>query len=143
MFLTEQGFLFQGHDFEFYISHDRVMRFELIKGTGFAQGFNPIWDIIKAKLFEITYLDDNNLQICVRFEMYVSSFYIGKNYIACEELMRVMKNNSVFDKFITSSQVSQPIDITTQIEKLSSLHESGVLTDDEFQIKKSELLKRL
>ena len=34
-------------------------------------------------------------------------------------------------------------DIPDQIKKLGELHASGVLTDDEFQAKKSELLKRL
>ena len=35
------------------------------------------------------------------------------------------------------------IDIPAQIEQLAKLHESGVLTDEEFYEKKAELLKRL
>ena len=37
----------------------------------------------------------------------------------------------------------QPMDPTDQLEKLGTLHASGVLTDDEFSAKKAEILARL
>jgi len=57
-----------------------------------------------------------------------------------------MQANGIFNKFMNSKPVAPPpvkSDIFQQIEKLAELHKSGVLTDEEFQNKKEELLKRL
>jgi hypothetical protein len=39
--------------------------------------------------------------------------------------------------------VSAPADVTDQLHKLGELRDSGVLTEEEFETKKTELLKRL
>ncbi|WP_099468128.1 SHOCT domain-containing protein [Konateibacter massiliensis] len=44
---------------------------------------------------------------------------------------------------LTVSVVSQGDDIVTQIQKLSYLKDNGIITDEEFSIKKSELLSRM
>lgn len=45
--------------------------------------------------------------------------------------------------FSGSSTTFQGNDITTQIQKLSDLKDKGILTDEEFSIKKAELLSRI
>jgi hypothetical protein len=42
-----------------------------------------------------------------------------------------------------ASQAATTPDITDQIKKLGELHDAGVVTDDEFEAKKTELLGRL
>jgi len=131
-------------EFKLSINYSQVKNFELIKGSGSALGANLVWDGIRAKLFEITYLNENNKQICVCFEMDNQGILSKNKYKACEELVRIMKNHGIFDKFISNTQqtTSTP-DIPAQIQKLAELNQSGALTDDEFQAKKAELLKRL
>jgi hypothetical protein len=42
-----------------------------------------------------------------------------------------------------ASDSPAPVDIADELKKLGELHATGVLTDEEFQVKKTELLKRL
>lgn len=43
-----------------------------------------------------------------------------------------------------AAPVNQPVpDIAEQIKKLASLHDAGILTDEEFEAKKAELLSRM
>lgn len=41
------------------------------------------------------------------------------------------------------AEIAAPTDVTEQIRKLASLHDAGILTDEEFAAKKAELLLRL
>lgn len=143
MYLTQNGFLFKKRGFDLYIPYNIVCNIELVKGSGTRWSSNPIWDHLMAKLFEISFLVEHNYQIRIRFEMYVSSAFVLKNSTACEDLMRIMRNNGIFEKFIPSKQANPSPDIITQIERLGELHKSGFLTDEEFQNKKVELLKKL
>ena len=42
-----------------------------------------------------------------------------------------------------AGNVAQTIDPTEQLTKLAELHKAGVLTDEEFNVKKTELLGRI
>ena len=143
MNLTEKGFVFKKRRFTLYINYNKVKSFKLVKGAGSFWGTNLISDYLMAKLFEITYFDDYNKQICVRFEMYNSGVMGIKNAKACEELLLFITNNGISDKFIPDKQVDLFNDVFSQIEKLAVLHNSGTLTDEEFKNKKEELLKRI
>jgi len=44
---------------------------------------------------------------------------------------------------VTSSGESQGDDVATRLRKLKALHEEGLLTDDEFQSKRDELIGSL
>ncbi len=52
----------------------------------------------------------------------------------------IYKTNELLEKIENSNNNS---DIPSQIHKLAELNRDGVLTDDEFQSKKAELLKKL
>jgi len=58
------------------------------------------------------------------------------------EEMRDKINSILNSKTSNSSQPSSP-DVLGQIEKLSQLKDSGILTEEEFNTKKEELLKKL
>jgi len=144
MLLADQGFLFSKKEFELYIEHRNIKKFELIKGSGSFWNSALIADQLIARLFEITYYDNNNQLMRVRFEMNTYSIPL-KNANECRELVRLMENNEIFNKFMKTapSAMSNGDDILQQIEKLGELYKTGVLTDEEFQSKKTELLKRL
>ncbi|HCF82680.1 MAG TPA: hypothetical protein DER68_01545 [Ruminococcaceae bacterium] len=55
-----------------------------------------------------------------------------------EKAFETARNNSV-----TSVAANSNDDVFAQIEKLSSLHEKGILSDEEFQAKKQELLAKI
>ena len=64
----------------------------------------------------------------------------------CVEFMDVLRQNDIPDKFIketTQNTTEAQVDVLGQIEKLSELKEKGILSDEEFNSKKEELLKKL
>ena len=69
------------------------------------------------------------------------------NYRACEGLVAFMKANGIYSQFSLAKPADTNTppqqDIPALIEKLAELHRKGILTDEEFQSKKAELLKRL
>jgi hypothetical protein len=67
-------------------------------------------------------------------------FYFTKNEL--KEMTEIYEYIMNY-KSKLNNPVSSAIDIPNQIKKLSELKELGVITDEEFQNKKEELLKRL
>ena len=77
------------------------------------------------------------------------------NYIIQNDWNRAKKLHSVFmsayepyrtedsQDAVTESAQNNNIDITEQIEKLSQLKDKGIITEEEFQTKKADLLARL
>jgi Short C-terminal domain/Domain of unknown function (DUF4429) len=62
---------------------------------------------------------------------------------AVEQKMREIRSGRMQQPVQQVVQQPAPVDIPEQIEKLSKLKEQGILTEDEFQSKKQELLSRL
>jgi hypothetical protein len=120
-----------------------MQNFELVKGTGSFRGAGLL-DSFLEKLFEVTYLDNHNRKICVRFEMYHFKKK-KKNVDACKEVVRFLKDQGFFCNF-HFTHVPAPnaeTDALAQIKQLAELHQAGVLTSEEFEAKKAELLRRL
>jgi hypothetical protein len=97
---------------------------------------------------EITYLEGGR-ELVVRFEM-ISGVSVMGQARKCRELMDRIRNIGARDQFIKASTpapmittTAPPLDIPDQIAKLAALRDSGVLSEEEFAAKKSELLKRL
>ena len=64
----------------------------------------------------------------------------------CREFMDLLREKNILNKFGRSEsngKQNQDVDIVGQIEKLAKLIEAGVLSEDEFNAKKAELLSRL
>ena len=60
--------------------------------------------------------------------------------------MDVLRQNGILKKFKgegAPAAAPQGDDVIAQIEKLSKLKESGILSEDEFNAKKAELLAKL
>jgi len=143
MNLLRDGIFFQKtrkHNFYLYIEYKKIEKIEIVKGVGTRYG--NIADLA-GKQIEITYQNDVQHQMCIRFEMATAKLIGWADVKACQELMSFIKNSGIADKFIQPATHVQTPDILTQIEKLGELHKSGVLTDEEFEAKKAELLGRL
>ena len=65
----------------------------------------------------------------------------------CVEFMDVLRQNGILDKFTPEENKSNvggsEVDILGQIEKLASLKEKGILSEEEFAQKKTALLEKL
>ena len=94
---------------------------------------------------EISYIDSDNKNQLIRLEMLTGVSIYGQAG-KCVEFMDVLRQNDIPDKFIketTQNTTEAQVDVLGQIEKLSELKEKGILSDEEFNSKKEELLKKL
>jgi hypothetical protein len=91
----------------------------------------------------ITYMS-NEQEVTLRLEMLSGVTVMGQAQ-KCLEFEDRLKTNSIRSKFIqTNSKAGQnETDIPSQIEKLASLMEKGILTKDEFDNKKADLLAKM
>ena len=143
MHLAEDGFHFQKKsDFHLFIDYKQIQHFELVKGGGSWRGTAGVMDSFLEKLFEITFISASNEKIRIRFEMYHFNLHI-KNQDACRELARLLKECGFLNHTQPSVLPTPTSDIPTQIAKLAELHQAGVLTTEEFEAKKAELLARM
>lgn len=94
---------------------------------------------------EITFMDENAVEQILRLEM-LTGFTVFKQAKICKEFMDVLRQNRIFDKFMKNKEekpLSAGDDILGKIEKMSELKKAGILTEEEFAVKKSELLSQL
>ncbi len=93
----------------------------------------------------IKYQDDNAKDILLRLEM-LSGITVMGQAKRCQVLIDRMRNHGIFEKFLRQSSDTprnEHNDIPAQIEKLSALREKGILTTEEFEKKKADLLARM
>ena len=142
MQLYSNAFVFSGKSFPTVcIPYASVINFNLAVGYGSLMDFRPS-DMASAKVIELTYVDEYQQINLIKFEL-APSVNVFNDYRTRMELVPFLKASGIFDKFNLSAHAGQSNDITAQIEKLAELNKAGILTDDEFQIKKEELLKRI
>lgn len=107
-------------------------------------------DVPYKTIIHIDYNDNNFGRIEMRFEMLGFSYPSAAK--KCIELEDYLRNTKARDKFLSLPKEAQKDlkkenndedDIINKIEKLSSLKDSGILTEKEFEQKKQELLKKL
>lgn len=95
---------------------------------------------------EISYQDGGDRSQLIRLEMLTGVSIYGQAR-KCVELMDVLRQNGILDKFNESSGKAEggndEADIIGQIEKLAQLKEKGILSEEEFQQKKTSLLEKL
>ncbi len=102
----------------------------------------------KPRHIRIQYLDNYGATHTILLEM-CESIFLPKNAEICRSMVALMNQHGIFGKFApikqasSSMQSNASVNIMSQIEKLAELHKSGVLTDEEFQSKKTDLLSRI
>ena len=90
---------------------------------------------------EITYLDSNQEELTLRLEM-LTGFSVDGQAVKCKEMLDILKQHKILKmlKKDSSSPAVVADDIPTKIKKLNELKEAGLLSEEEFQKKKAELL---
>ena len=124
---------------------DRVgveVPFDKIKGVEFLEPTWGLFGFLTIIINEGSNLNNNILTSRTQLMNNPYSIPFDKKQLKEFEEMRDKINTIISSKPSNSSQSSSP-DILEQIEKLSKLKDSGILTEEEFNTKKEELLKRL
>ena len=83
-------------------------------------------------------------ELLLRVEMLTGVTIYGQA-TKCREFMDVLRQNGILKKFKQKTNVSAPVqqDVLGQIEKLANLKTMGILSEEEFNQKKAELLAKL
>ncbi len=95
----------------------------------------------------IIFKAETGQELTVRAEM-LTGVTIFNQAKKCRELMGLLRQHGILQKFEqkkngNNSQNNDGTDALKQIEKLASLKESGILTEEEFQEKKKALLEKI
>lgn len=92
----------------------------------------------------LEYNDKDGKKATLRVEM-LTGVTIYNQAAKCKELMDLLRRNEILDKIKKSEGGAAPVadDIPAQLEKLAKLKDAGVLTEDEFNAKKAELLAKM
>ncbi len=91
----------------------------------------------------IEYKDDQGRNATLRVEM-LTGVTIFNQAAKCKELMDLLRKNDILDKLKKSEKsATGGEDVLAQVEKLSKLKDAGVLSEEEFLEKKTELLAKL
>lgn len=134
---------------EMAIPYASVKKLEVVKRalstSEYMLGSGDTKSLEQFNTVEINYFDENNEEQLLRIEM-LTGFTVFKQAEKCKELMDVLRQNHILDQFKKDKKtepVSTGNDIVGKIEQLAKLRDSGILTDNEFDTKKSELLKQI
>lgn len=92
----------------------------------------------------LEYNDKDGKKATLRVEM-LTGVTIYNQAAKCKELMDLLRRNDILDKIKKSDSAAQPVadDIPAQLEKLAKLKDAGILTEDEFNVKKADLLAKM
>lgn len=99
----------------------------------------------QANNIHITFYPADNHELLLRLEM-LSGFTVMGQARKCLELMDRIKSHNIFDQFRSEQKSAAPNGPQTPIElieKLAGLRDKGLLTPDEFERKKADLLSRM
>lgn len=94
----------------------------------------------------IEYTDKNNRKQTLRVEM-LTGTTIYNQAAKCKEFMALLRRENILDRIhagsADGSNGNNAGDVLAQIEKLSKLKDAGILSEEEFAVKKAELLTKL
>ena len=114
-----------------------------IEAVASAFALNDTRDIQTNNNIQITHNTDTR-ELILRLEM-LTGIHVAVQAKKCLELNDKMKVHGIIDQFIKApDEVSVVVmDIPEQIEKLAGLLEKGLLTQEEYDQKKQELLAKM
>ena len=132
---------------ELKIPYNSISKFEITPQTVSTADILP--DVVNLSQpnpshnIQITYTDDSGKKIELRLEMLTGITAAGQAQ-KCNEMMNFIKVNGILDQFnLSPKKDAAANDIPSQIESLAKLKEKGILTEDEFNKKKTELLAKM
>lgn len=133
------------------IPYDSISKFELDKRTVsnaemlLSSSSSDMKSLEQENNINITYTAEDGSEIMLRVEMLTGVSVYGQAG-KCREMLDVLRNNKILDKLNKTTEAApqqvqeSPID---QIKKLSELKDLGVISEEEFNQKKAELLAKL
>lgn len=127
----------------FEIPYSEITEFAIVDRTlttaNILLGGKDAYKLQQANNIHISY---NGLT--VRFEM-ISGVTVTGQAKVCLEMLDYLKANGIYSKFNLSNDASSNNndDVLAQIEKLSQLKNDGILTEEEFNAKKTQLLEKI
>ena len=133
----------------FTIPYDRVVKFEIVKrqvsNTEFLlSSSSDTKSLEQENNIQITHLDDEGNELMARVEMLTGVSIYGQAQ-KCRELLDLLRENKILGKLNkdTSKPAAPADDPLEQLKKLNALKEAGILSDEEFNAKKAELLSKV
>ena len=95
---------------------------------------------------EFTYANESGREQLLRVEMLTGLSIYGQAG-KCREMIDVLRQNGILNLINKEAgkekAVVENVDVISQLEKLAKLKENGILTEEEFNSKKSKLLDQL
>ena len=142
MELFSEGFRFYGNNFpELWIPYNCVSEFKISR-DGLSLWRSSTMAYFNDRMIDIFYFNNEGEKATIKVEIPCPPF-IFIPFTVRQELKAVMNEHGIFDKFASAKVANSSDEILSQIEKLAEMHKSGILTDEEFQAKKAELLSRI
>ena len=134
----------------FTIPYDKVVKFEIVKRqvstTEFMLSSNgDTKSLEQENNIQITHLDDEGNELMTRVEMLTGVTVYGQAE-KCRELMDLLREKKILGKLNkdSSKPAAAPAnDPLAQLQKLNQLKEAGILSEEEFNAKKSELRSKI
>ena len=133
----------------FTIPYDRVVKFEIVKrqvsNTEFLlSSSSDTKSLEQENNIQITHLDDEGNELMTRVEMLTGGSVYGQAQ-KCRELLDLLRENKILGRLNkdTSKPAAPADDPLEQLKKLNALKEAGILSDEEFNAKKAELLSKV
>lgn len=133
----------------FTIPYDRVVKFEIVKrqvsNTEFLlSSSSDTKSLEQENNIQITHLDDEGNELMTRVEMLTGVSIYGQAQ-KCRELLDLLRENKILGKLNkdTSKPAAPADDPLEQLKRLNALKEAGILSDEEFNAKKAELLSKV
>lgn len=92
----------------------------------------------------ITFETEDGTELMLRVEMLTGVTIYGQA-TKCREFMDLLRQNGILKIFKKKSAETAPVqqDVIAQIEKLAGLKAAGILSEEEFNEKKAELLQKI
>lgn len=133
----------------FEVLYSQVTKFEIVKRqvstTEAMLGSGDTVNLEQQNNIEITYNDADGDEHVLRVEMLTGTTIYGQA-TKCREMLDLLREKKILNQLNKSSsavtQSSEP-DVLEQLEKLSTLKEKGILTEEEFLAKKEALLSKI
>ena len=134
----------------FEVPFSRVTKFEIVKRQVSTSEYmmsssGDTKSLEQENNIEITYLDECGDELVIRVEM-LTGVTIYAQAAKCREMLDLLREKKILNQLNKNTsaapQASQP-DVLEQLEKLSTLKEKGILTEEEFLAKKEALLSKI
>ena len=147
-YILDESVTFIDDQVSWLVSHSKIIKAELdffqVGGTrAFLGGANMTRTLQEVKnTVAVTYLDDENVEHTIKFQIHGAATIPGEGVKAQEFLNHLLAFKGNFSRPQQKDSVNS-IDPLETLKKLQELRQMGAISESEFDEKKQEILKRL